>query len=107
MSYQSTWELEFINAGCEKLDFWFNPINQNSMRLNKPAFTEISKYIKFYKFILPEGVEILPKTLLQLERKFTEPYFVANYKTIHVISEQNAIMIALYANNFQQYLNNL
>lgn len=86
--------------------WWHNPTNSKSLRLTKLAFNSIAKsnQIKFYKFELPD--QILPKTLVQLERVFVEPYYIFNIKTIYVHSESDAMMLTLHANNLQQYLDN-
>lgn len=85
--------------------WWFNPLNFNSLRLTRPAFNMLSKQtdVPKWKFDLPQV--ILPKTLLQLEKYFTSPYFI-NMKTIWVFGETESIMLALHGNNLQQYLDN-
>ena len=86
--------------------WWYNPTNPKSLRLTKTVFNAIRQHnhIKFHKFELPAS--ILPKTLVQLERIFTEPYFILNLTTIYVHSESDAMMLMLHANNLQQYLDN-
>ena len=86
--------------------WWDNPTNANSLRLSIQAFYMLKRdnHEKFYKFDLPH--EILPKTFIQLERHFEEPYFIGNSNTIYIMGEQEAMMLALHANNLQQYLDN-
>lgn len=84
--------------------WWYNPTNHNSLRLTKPSFNQLKSKIKFHKFILPEPMRITLKMLIQLERQFKEPYYLHNDNTIHVISEQDAMMLILHANNLQTYL---
>ena len=85
--------------------WWYNPTNHNSLRLTYEAYSAIKHSVKFYKFQLVQ--DILPKTFVQLERWFKEPYYVQNRKTIHIVSERDAMMLALHANNLQQYLDDL
>ena len=84
--------------------WWFNPTNHDSLRLTQKAYLTIRKHVKFHKFELSH--DIRPKCFVQLERWFKEPYYVQNRKTIHIVRERDAMMLALHANNLQQYLDN-
>jgi hypothetical protein len=85
--------------------WWHNPVNPNSLRLTKPAFTMLEKAaVPNWKFKLP--VAVLPKTMLQLERYFTAPYYIMGYQTIFVYGETEMIMLSLHGNDLQQYLDN-
>ena len=84
--------------------WWHNPTNYDSLRLSRNAFLAIKNTIKFYKFTLDNP--ILPRMYVQLERVFTEPYFIQNHNTIHLVSDRDAMMLSLHANNLQQYLDN-
>jgi hypothetical protein len=85
--------------------WWHNPLNHNSLRLTKKAYNMLNAAkIKDFKFRLP--AKILPKTLLQLEKYFTAPYFIPNVNTIICYGETESIMLALHTNNLQQYLDN-
>lgn len=85
--------------------WWHNPMNPDSLRLSKPAFNLLKKYkVQNWRFELP--TEILPRTLLQLEKFFTAPYHIQTLKLIWVYGETEAIMLALHTNNLQQYLDN-
>lgn len=105
-SPQSVWQQEFqkYNPRTAPSWWWYNPTNHQSLRLTQPAYLSIKQFAKFYKFQLPQ--EILPKTFVQLERYFSEPYYIQNRKTIHLHSERDSMMLALHANNLQQYLDN-
>lgn len=85
--------------------WWHNPTNHNSLRLTSVGYLAVKNTVKFYKFQLLH--DIRPKAFVQLERYFKEPYFVQNRKTIHIMSERDAMMLSLHANNLQQYLDNL
>lgn len=84
--------------------WWHNPTNHNSLRLTYEAYAGIRNSTKFYKFVLPNPIK--PRMYVQLERVFTEPYYIQNHKTIHVMSERDSMMITLHANDLEQYLNN-
>ena len=85
--------------------WWHNPVNKNSLRLTKNAYYMLDKaQAKTYKFQLPEKVK--PKTFVQLERYFTSPYYILNSSKIVVFGETESMMLALHANNLQQYLDN-
>jgi hypothetical protein len=109
----------FKSVGVELIDenvrkfaehlWWQNPTNPYSLRLTSVGYEwfKIRASIKCYEIILPEGQRILPKQLLQLERTFTEPYYVKNYKTLAVFGEKDAIMLELHAGDLVSYLNNI
>ena len=109
MSKQLEWETKFKEKTFPLIppgSWWKNPTNKNSLRLkNNKIFLEVLKHFKFYKFIMLEPFR--PKTLLQMEKYFTEPYYIKDHKTIYIHSEQDAIMLALHSNDLQKYLDNL
>ena len=97
----------FANYNSRKIfPLWHNPTNPKSLRLSHDGFgiLENVKTVKFYKFKLEK--DILPKTLVQLERYFTEPYYIMNNKTIIVAGDKEAMMLTLHASNLQAYLDN-
>jgi hypothetical protein len=87
--------------------WWYNPLNPYSLRLTAVAHNILRKNnaIPSYKFNLYQ--RILPKTLLQLERHFTGPYFIISPNAIVLYGETEVMMLALHGNNLQQYLDNL
>lgn len=114
-SLQVIWQikLQLITEGQLKqknpLDnpatWWHNPTNPDSLRLSLPAFNKLKKTeLENWKFKLDNTIK--PKTLLQLEKKFTSPYHIHNSKTIYVYGEQEAIMLVLHGNNLEKYLDN-
>lgn len=105
---QGEWQAKFYELSplsVSPSSWWFNPTNHDSLRLTQQAYLTIRKFVKFHKFELSH--DIRPKCFVQLERYFKEPYYVQNRKTIHIVSERDAMMLALHANNLQQYLNDL
>lgn len=92
-----------------EFQWWQNPTNPNSLRLTTVGykwFTGVAK-LKAYEIKLPKEQKILPKQLLQLERLFTEPYFIKSLVHILVFSEKDAVMLQLHAGNLANYLNSL
>jgi hypothetical protein len=87
--------------------WWHNPVNSNSLRLTRPAFTMISKNkeVKNWLFKLPNP--LVTRAYIQLEKYFTSPYYIPTHSSIYVFGEQDSIMLALHGSNLQQYLDNL
>jgi hypothetical protein len=86
--------------------WWHNPVNPDSLRLTRPAFTMLKKNpdIECWLFKLP--TVLLTRAYIQLEKHFTSPYYIPTHSSIWVFSEQDSIMLALHGNNLQQYLDN-
>lgn len=95
-------------AGVEH-QWWYNPINQNSLRLTNVGFKWFTQHgkLKSYEIKLPEEQKILPKHYLQLEKLFEEPYYLKGRNSIVVFGERDAIMLQLHAGNLTAYLNSL
>lgn len=93
----------------EKLrhSWWFNPSNVHSMRLSEVGFrfATVRAEIKHYSHNLDR--EMLPKTLVQLERSLLYPYYIARLKTIKLLDEAMSVTLILYDNNLQTYLDNV
>jgi hypothetical protein len=85
--------------------WWHNPLNKNSLRLTYQAFYMLKKAgCKFTEFVVTDKLK--PKTFVQLERHFTGPYYLLNSQKIAMHGDVDAMMLALHANNLQQYLDN-
>jgi len=100
---------DYVGIPYDKWDnpatWWHNPINHSSLRLSQQGHkTLMTTDIDHYRFKLT--AKVLPKTFVQLERYFTSPYYIINASSIIVYGETEAMMIALHANNLQQYLDN-
>lgn len=87
--------------------WFFNPLNAASMRLTKVGyqFCIVNAKIQYYQHHIP--TKIMPKTLLQMEKHFPCPYYINDLTDLRVFDEQTSITLTLYANNLQQYLNNI
>ena len=89
--------------------WWYNPINQNSLRLTHVGFKWFTQHAKLasYEIKLPDDQKILPKHYLQLEKLFTEPYYIRGRGAIVVLGARAAIMLQLPAGNLTAYLDSL
>jgi len=89
--------------------WWYNPINHNSLRLTHVGFKWFTQHgkLKSYEIKLPEDQKILPKHYLQLEKLFEEPYYIKSRASIVVFGERDAVMLQLHAGDLTSYLNNL
>lgn len=89
--------------------WWQNPTNKNSLRLTSVGhkwFTNVAK-LTGYTIDIPKEEKIMPRQLLQLERLFTEPYYIKTLNTIVVFGEQDAVMLQLHSGNLTAYLDSL
>ena len=85
--------------------FWFNPTNERSMRLTYSGIDSLLEFnIQHYSHKLEQA--ILPKTLVQLEKIFTEPYYIDGLNCIKTFDEATSLTLILYNNNLQSYLDN-
>ena len=91
---------------CIKI-WWWNYTNSTNLRLSKTGFQFIQKFtqISLYECTLPEPLR--NRTLIQLSRLMTCPYYIHKIDQIYVLGEEEYVMLKLHADNLQQYLNNL
>jgi len=115
MSRQHDYQQQFIklsgypnpeNFEGVEYTWWVNPTNHDSVRMTKTCLDWTKKYCGCKYVEVKLSHQILPKHLLQLERLIKEPYCIRG-KTIHLMSETDAIMLQLHAGNLAQYLENL
>ena len=87
--------------------WWWNYTNADHLRLSKTGIAYIKKYtrIPVYDCTLPEPLK--NRTLLQLGRLMTCPYYIHKVDQISVLGEEEYVMLKLHADNLQQYLDNL
>lgn len=86
--------------------WWRNPTNPDSLRLSYIGFRFFTKVLGNPHHIIELASPLKSKHLLQLERLFSDPYYINNQDII-VLGEQDAIMLQLHAGNLDQYLENL
>jgi hypothetical protein len=87
--------------------WWWNHTDPNNLRLNKSGIQFIQKYTKIpiYEIELPEPLR--NRTLIQLSRLFTCPYYIPKIDRLILLGEQETVLLKLHADNLQQYLDNL
>lgn len=86
--------------------WWTNPINSESMRLNRMGFMWFHDVAKISSYEIALSHALTARHLLQLERLISEPYFIKKSSLI-VFGERDAIMLQLHAGNLAAYLNSL
>jgi len=86
-----------------RIVYWFNPTNERSMRLTDAGFDNLLSF-NIQHFSHKLDCAILPKTLVQLEKFFTEPYFIHHLNCIKTFDEATSLTLTLYNNNLQSYL---
>lgn len=92
---------------ADRFQIFFNPLNVRSLRLTKIGYNifEALVDLKIYRFQLQKG--LLPKSILQLERNMTMPYYIQGLHNFHTFDEQLAIILTLNQGNLQFYLNSV
>ena len=86
--------------------WWWNHTNPQVLRLSKPGIQYIKKYtrIPVYECNLPEPLR--NRTLVQLSRLMTCPYYINKVDQILLLGEEETVMLKLHADNLQQFLDN-
>jgi len=87
--------------------WWFNPLNNSSMRLSKEGASYATTHAKIHYYKHDLERIILPKTLLQLEKILDYPYYIPKIKTIVLFDEMTSMTLTLYNNDLQTYLDNV
>lgn len=87
--------------------WWWNHTDSSNLRLSKPGIQYIKKFTKIpvYQCNLPEPLR--NRTLLQMSRLLTCPYYIQKMDEILLLGSEEATMLKLHADNLQQYLDNL
>ena len=87
--------------------WWWNHTNPDQLRLSKTGIEYIKKYtrIPVYECNLPDRLK--NKTLVQLGRLMTCPYYINKVDQILLLGEEETVLLKLHADNLQQYLDNL
>jgi hypothetical protein len=95
------------NAEGHRIQWFFNPTNRKSLRLTRAGNQFILQrcQLECYDFRLP--TPLMPKHLLQLERRISCPYFIINLRTIRFFGEVDSIMLSLHGNDLGRYLDTL
>ena len=87
--------------------WFFNPLNAGSMRLTKTGYQFCTITAKFQQYQHEIPTKLMPKTLLQMEKNFPYPYYLPTLSDLRLFDERTSLTLTLYANDLQQYLNNI
>ena len=87
--------------------WWWNYIDPTSLRLSQSGLKFIQKYTKIPTYQVDLPGPLLNRTLLQMNRLLTCPYYINKHTRITLLGEQQTVMLKLHADNLQQYLDNL
>ncbi len=87
--------------------WWWNHTNPSVLRLSKVGIAFIKKFTKIpvYECLLPEPLK--SRTLIQLGRLMTCPYYIQKMDYLLLLGEEETVMLKLHADNLQQYLDTL
>lgn len=87
--------------------WWWNHTDPNNLRLSKSGLAFIKKFTKIpiYECVLSEPLR--NRTLIQLSRLFTCPYYIQKMDSLLLLGEEETVLLKLHADNLQQYLDNL
>ena len=87
--------------------WWWNHTDPYSLRLSQPGLKFIKKFTKIPTYEVNLPGPLLNRTLLQMSRLLTCPYYINKHTQITLLGEQETVMLRLHADNLQQYLDNL
>ena len=98
-------EMIYFDYYCK--DWWWNYTDPTNLRLSKSGIQFIKKSTKIpvYTCLLPEILK--NRTLIQMSRLLTCPYFIQKIDEILLLGEEETVLLKLHADNLQQYLDNL
>ena len=87
--------------------WWWNHTNSSNLRLSKSGMQFIHKFTKIPVYECTLSEPLRNRTLIQLSRLMTCPYYVHKIDQISVLGEKETVLLKLHADNLQQYLDNL
>lgn len=87
--------------------WWWNHTDPHNLRLSKSGIQFIRKYTKIPIYEIELSEPLRNRTLIQLSRLFTCPYYIPKMDHLILLGEQETTMLKLHADNLQQYLDNL
>jgi hypothetical protein len=87
--------------------WWWNHTDPTSLRLSQSGLKFIKKFTKIPTYEVDLPTPLLNRTLLQMSRLLTCPYYINKHTKITLLGEQETVMLRLHADNLQQYLDNL
>lgn len=87
--------------------WWWNHTDPISLRLSKPGIAFINKFTRIPTYECKLAEPMRNRTLIQLSRLFTCPYYIQKMDSLILLGEQETVLLKLHADNLQQYLDNL
>lgn len=87
--------------------WWWNHTDPNSLRLSKSGWQFIKKFTRIPMYECSLSEPLRNRTLIQLSRLFTCPYYIEKPDKLILLGEQETVLLKLHADNLQQYLDNL
>jgi len=98
--------LDHANFNRYHKTWWWNHTDPKNLRLSMDGFkfVQLNKIPK-YEIVLPQPLR--NRTLIQMSRLLTCPYYIKKLDCVYLLGEQESVLLALHADNLQQYLDNL
>lgn len=87
--------------------WWWNHTDPTSLRLSKSGLQFIKKFTKIQLYDCDLSEPLKNRTLLQMSRLLTCPYYIQKLDHIVLLGNDETVMLKLHADNLQQYLDNL
>jgi len=82
--------------------WWWNHTNSTNLRLSKSGIQYIKKYTRIPVYECNLSDSLKNRTLVQLGRLMTCPYYIHKIDQISVLGEEEYVMLKLHADNLQQ-----
>jgi len=90
-----------------RYDLWFNPKDDDSIRLSMNGYKFISKMLRIESYEFQLNEPLTNYNLLQLDRYFQSMYYILNNKKFFLFEESEASMLSLMGGDLKSYLDNL
>ena len=87
--------------------WWWDHTHPHNLRLTKSGIQFINKFTKIPVYECNLSEPLKNRTLIQLSRLMTCPYYIHKLDYILLLGSEEATMLKLHADNLQQYLDNL
>jgi hypothetical protein len=87
--------------------WWWNHTDPANLRLSKSGIQFIKKFTKIPVYECSLSEPLRNRTLIQLSRLFTCPYYIEKPDKLILLGEQETVLLKLHADNLQQYLDTL
>lgn len=104
--FAATANVPTVDLSTLRYRLWFNPVEQNSLRLSLEGYRFVVQNLKLQTYEFELEKPLTNKNLLQLERYFQSIYYIVKKKII-VFDDKEAVMLTLHANDLPAYLDNL